>query len=342
MVDCPDGHARLQAIVRAERNGETLFEKYVNPALYQPAKVAAFSKHLADDVVDRLDEAHDVVRRSVTLKVPSRSIEPKHEPYDHEAILLVAQADDEEDVRQEAGSGTITYLRGSHMVVSSPRVRALPIGARPFHAVVLAGEASGELPADRAADRFLRASEPPAHDEWTGTPEIKASYARGGTTAISIFDSEVKRVVREIIRQPSHNLSDGPDALKELIRISPPTTAGKRPRVKRVLGHEIDEAGAWVITEATVTLPVRPNGRGWTLSPVLRFGTESGAPISVKWQTLDPLSRCELDERGRLVTPPEARTATFAAVSDHTSHPVSAHRAKVLLDVHIHTDEVDS
>ena len=342
MVDRPDGHARLQAIVRSEKNGEALSEHYVNPARYQPAKVAAFSKHLSDNIVDSLDEAHDVVRKNVTLHVPARTVEPKHHSYDHEAILLVAQADDEEDVRQEAAPGTITYLRGSHMVVSSPRVTALPIGARSFHAIVLAGEAASNLPADRAADRFLRASEPPAHNKWTGTPEIKACYARGGMRAISIFDSEIKRVVREIIRQPSHNLSDGPDALKELIRISPPTTEGRRPRVKGVRGYDINEQGAWVITEAKVTLPTRPNGRGWTISPVLRFGTESGASISVKWDSLVPVSPCDIDDRGRLVTPPAARTAVFSAISAPESHPVGAHRAKALLDVQAHIDEVDS
>ena len=342
MVDRPDGPARLQVIVRAERNGERISESFVNPVRYQPAKVAALTKHLSDDVVDSLDQDGDVVRRNVTLNVPARTDSPKHGSHGHEAVLLVAQAGYEDNERRETTPGTITYVRGSHMVVSTPRVQALPIGARPFHAIVLAGEAAGDAPADRAADRFLRASEPPAHNRWTGTPEVKASYARGGIAAISDFDSKAKKAIREIIRQPSRDLSDGPEALKELIRIRPPTPAGTRPRVKGVRGHEIDDAGAWVISEATITLPRRPNGRGWTLSPILRFGTESGAPIPVEWASLHPIARCELDDRDRLVTPPTARTAIFTAVTNPTSHPVAAQRAKVLIDVRIHTDEVES
>ena len=342
MVKRPDGHARLRVTVRAERDGELLLENDVNPARYQPAKVAAFSKHLADDVVESLNEAGDVVRGNVTLRVPERVEEPMHRPYEHEAVLLVAQAGDEDDERPEADPGTITYLRGSHMVVHSPSVLRLPIGARPFHAIVLAGEAAGGSPSDRVADRFLRASEPPSHDRWMGTPEIKACYARGGAAAIEKFCGEVRKAVREIIRQPSRDLSDGPEALKELIRIRPPTAGGKRPRVKSVRAHEIDAEGAWVITEATITLPKRPNGRGWTLSPVLRFGTESGGPIPVEWASLHPIARCALDDSGRLTTPPTARSATFTAVTDPTSHPVGAWRAKVLLDVRTHADEVES
>ncbi|MCO8127275.1 helix-turn-helix transcriptional regulator [Acidimicrobiia bacterium EGI L10123] len=342
MVDQPEEPARLQVIVRAERNGHRVVENYVNPRRYQPAKVAAFEKHLNDDVVEGLDETGDVVRRSVTLRVPRRTAEPSHDPYEHEAVLLVTQASDDDASRPSTAPGAVTYLRGSHMVINTPKVGALPIGARSFHAIVLAGEAAGDTPDARAADRFLRASEPPAHNKWTGTSEITSSYVRGGKTAIEMFDADVKKAVREIIRQPSRDLSDGPEALKELIRIVPPPPSGKRPRVKSVRDHEVDEDGAWVITEATVTLPKRQNGRGWTLTPVLRFGTESGAAIPVRWSSIEPLSRCEIDDKGRLVTPSSARTATFTAITDPSTHPVGARRAKVLVDVRIHTDEVDS
>lgn len=342
MVDRPDGPARLQAIVRAQRNRQSIFETYVNPARYQPAKVAAFLKHLSDDVVESLEETGDVVRQDVLLSVPARTAEPKHGPQSHESILLVAQAGDEANDRTQTSPGTITYLRGSHMVVSTPRVTALPIGARPFHAIVLAGEAAGDAPADRAADRFLRASEPPAHNRWTGTPEVKASYARGGIKAIRDFDQAARAALRDIIRQPSRDLSDGPEALKELIRIQPPTSAGARPRVKSVRRHEVNDLGSWVIEEATITLPARPDGSGWTLLPVLRFGTESGAAIPVKWVSLDPIDRCELDGHGRLITPPTARTAVFTAVTDPTSHPVAAQRAKVLLDVRTFANEAQT
>lgn len=341
MVDRPESDARLQVIVRAERNGTRIMESYVNPRRFQPAKVAAFEKHLNDDVAESLEEDGDVVRRRAPLRVPRRTAEPSHDPYEHEAIVLVTQASDEEVERPEMATGTITYLRGSHMVISTPKVGALPIGARSFHAIVLAGEAAGDDAPDRAADRFLRAAEPPAHNKWIGTSEITASYARGGKAAIETFDTEVKKTIREVIRQPSRDLSDGPESLKELIRIVPPPPTGKRPRVKSVRHHAVDSDGAWCITEATVTLPARGDGQGWTISPVLRFGTESGAAIPVRWESIEPLARCEVDDRNRLITPSTARTAVFSAITDPSSHPVGAHRAKVLVDVRVHTDEAN-
>ena len=341
MVAAIDGQAPLQVSVKAERNGSTVLEQFVVPSRYQPAKVAAFAKHLRDDVVESLDEAGDVVQTHVSLQVPKRVAVPTHGSHEHDAVLIVAQADDDGSGRRAEEAGYVTFLRGSGMVISTTRLSALPIGARPFHAIVLAGDAAGDAVADHAADRFLRAAEPPAHNKWTGTPEITSSYTRGGKAAIDRFSTGVMKNIREIIRQPSKDLSDGPEALRELLRIVPPQRAGKRPRVKSVRSHSIDEAGAWVITEATVTLPARPDGRGWTLSPVLKFGTQSGAPIPVRWSSIDAVAHCEVDEDGRIITPPDERTATFTAVTDPTTHPVGARRAKVLVDVRVHTDEVE-
>lgn len=340
MADPPDGEApRLRAIVRAQHNVDRpIFEKYVNPTEYQPARVDALTRYRRGEVTDALENAGDVVERRIPLKVPRRTADPTHAALEHEAVLLVSQAGDEEDDRPETAPGTVSFVRGSLMVIHSPRVGALPIGARPFHAIVLAGQAAGDEPADRAADRFLRHAEPPAHNKWTGTPDLTANYARGGKAVIEAFEDEVKRVIREVIRQPSRDLSDGPDALKELLRIMPPTAEGKRPRVRSVRSHRVTDEGAWEITDVTVALPTRAGGRGWTVTPMLRFGTESGAPIPVKWRDVEPLANCKLDGRGRLVIDGRSRTARFSAVSDPSTHPVGAHRAKVLVDLRVHND----
>lgn len=340
MVDRSDDlPARFRAIVRAERNGKQVSEAYVNPAHFQPARVAALLKHINDDVVETLDQAGDLVRRDITLRVPRRTADPVHAPIDHQATLLVVQADDAVESRVATAPGSMTCLRGSHMVIQEPRVGALPVGARSFHAILLAGEAAGDEAADRVADRFLRAAEPPAHNKWTGTPDVTASYARGGRAAIDSFETEAKRMIREIIKQPSRDLSDGPESLKELLRMVPPKHDGKRPRVRGVKRHEVNDEGAWVISEATLSLPPRADGRGWTVRPVLRFGTESGAAISVGWAELTPLTNCELDAEDRLMIPARARTARFSAISDPSTHPVGARRAKVLIDVRVYDVE---
>lgn len=338
MVDGPDDTpARFRAIVRAERDHKKLSETYINPAHYQPQRVAAYLRHLEGDVAEQLEESGDVVRLQIPLRVPARTSEPTHGAAEEDAILLVTQAPDSgsADRGLATAPGRVEYMRGSQMVIQRQLVGALPVGARAFHAMVLTGEAAGDEAADRAADRFLRAAEPPAHNKWTGTPDLTASYERGGRAALEAFEQAIKKAIREIIKQPSKDLSDGPDALKELLRLVPPKPDGKRPRIKSVRKHGISQGGAWVITEATVTLPARKDGRGWTVMPVLRFGTESGPTIPVEWAELEPVSQCQLDSQGRLTMGPKVRTAKFSAVSQPASHPVGASRAKVLIDVRV-------
>ena len=119
------------------------------------------------------------------------------------------------------------------------------MGSRQFHAVVLAGLAAGDDPADKAADRFLRAAEPPEHDNWEVTPDVSGSYARGYGKALTDFKAEVRKAIREVVGRPTRDLSDGPDALKELLRISPPAAdTTKRPKVKSAVGKP-DSAGRW-------------------------------------------------------------------------------------------------
>lgn len=331
MVDTDDAPARFRAVVRVERNGSRLSERFIDPALYQPAVVDAYRKHLADDVVDSLDNVGDVVRVEVPLKIPRRIADPKHSQTVDEAIVLVRQAEDTDDT-----AGSVSYFRGSLMVIQSSQVAGLPVGARPFHALVLAGEASGAQETDRHVERFLRAAEPPAHNKWTATPDLTTSYVRGGAAYIRRFMQEVSKAVRDIVRHPSKNLSDGPQSLKELLQVVPPKPAReKRPRVKSVKGQPgLD--GSWRLDEVVVSLPARDDGKGWTFVPLLQFGTESGPAIPVKWRMVESIARCELVD-GKFFTKSDARTAVFAGETDPGSHPVGANRAKVIVDVRQHS-----
>jgi RNA polymerase primary sigma factor len=326
-----DAPARLSAIVRAQRNERVITEQFVDPEQFEPAKVAALRHHFADDVTDILSAAGDVVRATVSLKVPRRvAPESEHPAVQHEPIVLVAQADDGDD-----DANHIAYLRGSHMIVHDPQLSGLPVGAIPFHAIVLAGEAAGATTADRAAERFLRAAEPPAHNRWTSTPDVNAAYARGGPSAIRAMDEEIRKLIRDLVRQPVSEKSDGPESLKELLRLTPPKPeVERRPRVKAAKG-QLDDDGTWDV-EATISLP--PRDRPWSLRPVLRFGTESGPPIPVKWSSLAAVANCEVLD-GRLVAEGSARQVRFRGRTDPRSYPVGATRAKILVDVRTDAEE---
>lgn len=318
------------ALVRSERNGRVLREDVIDPAAYHPAKVAMLRAHFDEVTVETLEGSGDVVSRRIPLNLPRRTGQGTHEQLQHEAVLLITEVGEEEgEINQ------VAYTRGSRMIIREEPIRGLPMGSRPFHAVVLAGVGAGRESADRAAERFLRAAEPPEHNKWTVTSDLSRTYAMGYGRALKDFFNQVGKTIREVVGRPNRDLSDGPDALKELLRITPPPEATtKRPRVKTATGKP-DAEGRWVV-EATVTLPARKEP--WRFSPTIRFGTETGSGIPVQWEQLTGLTRCAAssEDSDVIVADAGARNVRFRGVTDPATHPVAARNAMALVDVRVY------
>ncbi len=316
---------RLRATVRTQRGRDQLSEHSVDPSDHMRPMVETLSKFYADNLADQLVEPGDVVAVPVSLRLPERFEPEPHEGYEHTATLLVAFTAEEPESKS---INRVVYLRGNNMTIRDFPLSGLPLGARQFNAVLLAGEAAGEEPENRQAEKFLRAAEPPAHNKWTGTSEVSTRYARGGVGYIRDFEGAIKTAIKEVVRDRGGGGDDGPDSLKELLRLTTPEPNPKKPRVKSVESELDGTTGEWTI-QGTISLPA--NAR-WSFLPVLKFGTESGPGISVAWKELEAGDRCEIVD-ARLVSKRGARTATFRAVTAPASYPVKATRARVRVDL---------
>lgn len=332
----PDTPPRLRVSVRRLKNGELVSESLVDPTLHEGSKVRALTRYYEGATVETMEDPGDVVALTVPLVVESRLDDGDgHPKLMQEAVALVAHAEE-----GEPGTDMISYLRGSFMVVESYVLRGLPLGARDFHAIVLAGEAVGASEQDRQAERFLRAAEPPEHNKWTGTSEVTQMYARGARQRLLDFRSGVETAVRRTIARPPRDLSDGPRALKELLRVG----AGRRektptPRVKSASGGPDAETGAWIVREAVLALPERRTE--WKLKLVIRFGAASGSGEPVAWSNVQGLKNCRYDEdEAILVVAAGARTAKFSGRTNAETHPVGARYAKVELDIRVEGGQV--
>jgi transcriptional regulator with XRE-family HTH domain len=316
---------RLKIAVRTQRGRAQVSEQVVDPSDYVKPMVETLRKYYDDELVDELHEPGEVIRVPVELSVPARFEPDPHDAVEHEAVLLVAYTEEPPD---SAVVNRVVYLRGNNMTIRDQRMSALPLGARQFHAVLLAGEAAADTPEDRRAERFLRAAEPPAHNRWEGTSEVTTRYARGGVTRLTEFEHAIRHQIREAVRDRGHSGSEGPESLKELLRLASPPDNTKKPRIKKVEATFEPETGAWNVT-GSVSVPA---GDRWSFAPVVRFGTESGPAINVAWADLSATERC-VKEGNRLISDARARTVRFEGVTDPGSYPVSAQRARVRVDL---------
>ncbi|MFZ4434773.1 MAG: transcriptional regulator, partial [Microthrixaceae bacterium] len=195
-----------------------------------------------------------------------------------------------------------------------------------FHAIVLAGSAAAEGSDDidaRAAEIFLRAAEPPEHNDWKATSKVTNVYARGAKTNLRKFFENVQSEIRSLLSLTDRRPDDGPEALKELLQIVMPPPSGERsPRVSKVRGF-VESDGAWTVS-VEVTCPQGPETQSWSFTPELRFAVQSGAGIKVPWSALQPLQNCESDGDGRLRTVAGGTSVEFTGSSAVNDHPAES------------------
>lgn len=317
---------RFRATVELFEGNTPKSSNVVDPAKHLPQLATLLTDYAAGRVDDVLGDLGDSVTRTVPLRVPGRraTVDNPHRELTHDAVLLVRSSEEVEAPMVNR----VALFRGPGLVVKYLDLTNLA-GARPFHAAVLCGEAAGDESSHRAAERFLRAAEPPAHNDWTSTQDLKVEYDLGGKKALDDFYAEVKRAVKELVSPAREDLSDGPRALKELLKIKgEPPEPLKQPRIVDPSGV-VNVAGAW---EVEATVRVKPAvGKVWRGRPVAIFNAETGAGEPVPWATLESVRGCKVSG-DQIVIPAGTREARFRGTTDPARHPVPAADSTLSID----------
>ncbi|WP_066931463.1 transcriptional regulator [Streptomyces sp. NBRC 110611] len=315
-----DHQPLLEASVRTLRNGvEYIEEERVEPRVHQPARTRALQAFLDGTTVDRLTEAGQVALTTVPLKVPERD-GLSGTAGEHRAVLLVTEATD-----ADGRINQVTAMRGNRMTVKTSWVPGLPVGTNPFQAVLLAGRAAGGgAPFAAEAEDFLRSSEPPEHNKWGQTEELRMRYSPSAHRRIAALTTETNRAVHGLVAVPREKRAGGASKVSKRLKISGKSTTKARgtvgPPKLQDLEAVIDSSGAWQVT-AEVKVPA--GQELWRMSPVAKLEVRSGPRPVVKWAELVAVSNCELAD-GVLHFTPGSRRAVFRGVTDVSTHPVRA------------------
>jgi RNA polymerase primary sigma factor len=331
MTSGREGSPVLEADVTTLRNGQVVIAtQTVDPARYQSARTRALRAFLNGETVEQRTDTAQVAMTHVALTVPARkdSGGRRSAATEHRAVLLVTAADGD-----DPEPNRLVCMRGNRMTVMTRRVAELPLGTDAFQAVLLAGKATGGQGDDiDSAEMFLRAAEPPEHNDWTKTEDLVTSYARGARARIDEFRKNMTAAVRSLVGRREERTEGGPAVLRELLRIDSSTRGARRPERHPVVRHvegEVDSRGAWNV-RVEVKLPRREDA--WALTPLARFDVRSGGRPSVGWAMLVAGENCRVAD-GVLHFEPGAVRATFGGVTEISSHPVAAHLARLVVDL---------
>lgn len=278
----------LRCRVSVHENGTVLFDESVVSAEDDP-DIRPFVRAMLDTPValDRTTDANgtlgagEVVERNLQLQAPGR--QKMSDPPAGEVSVRLARASNSDNAHPLLN--TVALMRGARMVVKYRKVTNVQVEGDGFFGVLRAGTARGEQDSDRVIEQFLRASEPPAHDEWTpSTNRLRTEYRPGAQARLKELWAKLDKLVEQTFRTKAKEGEEGPERLRKMFPLSPDsTTPAAAPQFGiDVLEHEYDDQ-AWTIM-ARVTRRPGPDSanRSWTAEVTMQLDTESGAPQTLE------------------------------------------------------------
>ena len=204
--------------VTVEVDGETRRADVRDVDSIQPFVECFESRYDCDD---RLDKPGDVAGLDVPVELPPRA--KGNETADGRVRLAAKFASPADD---DTYQNLVALFRGSGMVVRYLDQSRVAFGDRNFHAVLACGESRSPnevKPGDEEIERFLRCAEPPEHDEWESTENLRTNYQRGFRTALDgMFDT-----LRDALRHLLSNSEGRGETLTARVRQRFPIHGGK-------------------------------------------------------------------------------------------------------------------
>jgi len=271
------------------------------------------------DADQELVNPGDVASEEIDVEMPDRekdgeTLETTDGPVEL-AVRLAKEGDVEEWVNH------VALFRGAGMVVRYYDRERIVLGKRDFHAVLVAGEARplpGEEPteADLDIEEFLRASEPPAHDDWESrkaTVQQKNDYRRGALKAVKELKDGITDALRRLVQKSPGRGQMGPKRLAKRF----PVGRGRRasePDTQRLPAFEGERALEFDPTESRWRFygrlqPIEEDHRGWEATVQLQRMAEDGPtrdripiadlevePSAVDWDIEDGVARLSVEE----------------------------------------------
>lgn len=251
-------------------------------------QVEAFTRALEQsEATAKAVNPGDLAEALIELRVPA-----KRSPSDQEPHGVVIGSTQLRMLRSEADHAThelrnrVALIRGAGMVVKYWKPPREPLSGGGFFGVLKTGHALGSTEQDTSVEQFLRASEPPAHNDWIGTTiRVRNEYTPGGRARLSDLFKEVNAKILELCEDAVPPDSDGPDLLKRMFTIKTGTTEAPSQAFSTTYHSAQLKDGMWIAEASTM----RSKGEGpWTAKVRILLDGESGSGEALSIVQLEP------------------------------------------------------
>ena len=269
--------SKLEVEVRVETNGKIEIKHELNPFNEGPyLPVVQLLRDYDDGKLDIQEELQpgESGYELVDLELPKCTEEPTHSAEIAQAVVLVRVL--REDECHDVTRDRVFKFRAPGMIVRSDSKSNLSITAQPYVAAVLAGRAGGSEDLHIHAESFLRAAEPPAHDQWThATRKIKQNYQTHGVSAkLKKFSQAIGKAIRGMVTQPQEKGGALPPSILKHLRFGSHGGGGNPRFVSVTRPYARPEDGTWMF--GARCRKVKEDGDPWQVTVQLKVCVDGG------------------------------------------------------------------
>jgi RNA polymerase primary sigma factor len=328
---------RLRIRVEHLVDGQVRSAVDVDPDRFVPEFCDSLRKHRTGEVTEELERPGEVTRKIITLRVPgTREDAEGLEPYTNEmtaqCYLLVRLDENEAEGAHPRLANTVAMVRGRNMVTQYLNRDGVAMGARTFHAILLAGDAAGSDPAQLAAEQFLRLAEPPAHNDWSYQPALKVSFKLGSKQRLRELKDDITKALLDAVKPEVVAEDEGPEELRRLLQFgkTPPPPA-PAATLRNIRPRLVD--GAWLV-EAEVNF--NDKRKRLRITPRAWIDVESGSAIALPWAELTIRRGKEwAPANGSFEVEPHSKAIAFQGRTLTEVDGIIAARCKAKLDLSV-------
>lgn len=183
--------------------------------------VECYESRFADG--DGLNNPGDVAGLDIPVEIPPRADGTETPEGSVRLAARLASPTDDDTYLND-----VALFRGAGMVVKYYDQSRVAYSDRNFYGVLASGEARSDgtpSNSDREIDRFLRFAEPPEHDEWESTENLREQYQRGFRTALDEMFGTLRDGLRHLIAK-----SEGGESLSDNVLSRFPIHGSGAPR----------------------------------------------------------------------------------------------------------------
>lgn len=328
-------YGKIQATVEVYDNEALKSSEEVDCGKPQAHLVSMLRAYHEGKTSDKFTDVTDIVRKDVVLQVPKRK-DGRVLQSEHRAVLLVKQLSEADEDAAVLSKNHVAMFRSPGMVVDYRPFTSLGVGVPMYSGVLIAGAAADSGVSGTAAELFLSAAEPPAHDKWTADSITLAQNYRGGAGALQRFYTNIRDALRDALKTYVRRSSNGPESILRhfVVRVAGPgPVTPPPPPPKSVKVHKLrwDDYDGERVVSVTVRTPLRSRARQ-IITPTLLCKLEDGAAVRINSAALYAVENCHA-VGSEISIEPNVRSATFAIRPDWRLAAVDESYAVLAVDL---------